>query len=433
MVARFLDRTDAQLLAWTLLTKVAVLVIGYTALSSAVGGTPGFLDPWHRWDAPHYTDIAVFGYRAEDPGNLSSPGYSQVFPGDLDLYIVFFPLFPWLIAAVNAVIGEPIVSAFVVATVASLFVAPLLYRLVSVDMGHRIGLWTAGFLLVFPTAYFLHIGYTESLFLSLAFGSMWLARTNRWWLAGLLAALAAMTRVNGLILAPALLVEAFLQWRADPDRRLRVAWLAIGGVGIGFGVYLLVNQAVYGDPFAFSEIQRTHWYKNLTWPWVGLEGVVGYLRDENPDSAFMYGADGAGLHRTRVRGDGRDRALAAPDLGRLDGGQLDPRREHRIRAQRAALQPADVRDHGVRRDDRRPMASGRLDPGGGIGSGNGVLHLALRLRPMGVLSRTTKCPEGTAAIVEVISDRPAAPSGPSDDRRWPRGKTSPVVHEMARI
>ena len=186
MVARFLDRTDAQLLAWTLLTKVAVLVIGYTALSSAIGGTPGFLDPWHRWDAPHYTDIAVFGYRAEDPGNLSSPGYSQVFPGDLDLYIVFFPLFPWLIAAVNAVIGEPIVSAFVVATVASLFVAPLLYRLVSVDMGHRIGLWTAGFLLVFPTAYFLHIGYTESLFLSLAFGSMWLARTNRWWLAGLL-------------------------------------------------------------------------------------------------------------------------------------------------------------------------------------------------------------------------------------------------------
>ena len=275
MVARFLDRTDAQLLAWTLLTKVAVLVIGYTALSTAIGGTPGFLDPWHRWDAPHYTDIAVFGYRADDPGNLSAPGYSQVFPGDLDLYIVFFPLFPWLIAAVNAVIGEPIVSAFIVATVASLFVAPLLYRLVSVDLGHRIGLWTAGFLLVFPTAYFLHIGYTESLFLSLAFGSMWLARTNRWWLAGLLAALAAMTRVNGLILAPALVVEAFLQWRADPERRLRVAWLAIGGVGIGFGVYLVVNQVVYGDPFAFSEIQREHWFKNLTWPWVGLEGVVG--------------------------------------------------------------------------------------------------------------------------------------------------------------
>jgi hypothetical protein len=289
MVARFLDRTDAQLLAWTLLTKVAVLVIGYVALSAAIGGTPGFLDPWHRWDAPHYTDIAVFGYRADDPGNLSAPGYSQVFPGDLDLYIVFFPLFPWLIAAVNAVVREPIVSAFLVATVASLFVAPLLYRLVSVDLGHRIGLWTAGFLLVFPTAYFLHIGYTESLFLSLAFGSMWLARTNRWWLAGLLAALAALTRINGLILAPALVVEAFLQWRADPERRLQLAWLAVAGVGIGFGVYLVVNLAVYGDPFAFSVIQREHWFKNVTWPWVGLEGTVAWLTDPNPDFAFMNG------------------------------------------------------------------------------------------------------------------------------------------------
>lgn len=43
MVARFLDRTDAQLLAWTLITKVAVLAIGYVALSAAIGGTRDFL------------------------------------------------------------------------------------------------------------------------------------------------------------------------------------------------------------------------------------------------------------------------------------------------------------------------------------------------------------------------------------------------------
>ncbi len=289
MLARFFDRTDAQLLAWTLLTKVGVLTIGYAALWAATGAAPGPFDPWHRWDAPHYTDIAVFGYMADDPGNLSAQGYQQVFPGDLDLYIVFFPLFPWLVAAVDAVGGDPIASAFVVSTVASLFVAPVLYRLVNVDLGHRIGLWSAGLLLIFPTAFFLHIGYTESLFLALAFGSLWLARSNRWWLAGLLAALAALTRVNGLILVPALVVEALLQWRVDPDRRLRVEWLAIAGVGIGFGVYLAVNQVVYGDPFAFSEIQREHWFKQLTWPWEGIAGVMAWFGDPNPDSAFMNG------------------------------------------------------------------------------------------------------------------------------------------------
>jgi hypothetical protein len=289
MVARFLDRTDALLLAWTLLTKAGVLAIGYVALWTAIGAEPGLLDPWHRWDAPHYTDIAVFGYMANDPGNLSAPGYQQVFPGDLDLYIVFFPLFPWLLAAVNVVLGDPILSAFVVATIASLFVAPLLYRLVSVDLGERVGLWSAGLLLVFPTAYFLHIGYTESLFLALAFGSMWLARTDRWWLAGLVAGLAALTRINGLVLIPTLAIEAWLQWRADPDRRLRVEWLAIGGVAIGFGVYLLVNQAVYGDPMAFSQIQREHWFKDPSPPWEGIGGMVNWTADPNLDTALMLG------------------------------------------------------------------------------------------------------------------------------------------------
>jgi hypothetical protein len=173
--------------------------------------------------------------------------------------------------------------------VASLFVAPLLYRLVGIDLGPRIGLWSAGLLLVFPTAYFLHIGYTESLFLALAFGSMYAARTERWWLAGLLALLATLTRVNGLVLAPTLAVEAWLQWRSDPDRRLRAEWLGIAGVGIGFGIYLWLNWSVYGDPFAFSEIQRGHWFKDLSPPWEGIAGMVTRLGDPNPDGALMYG------------------------------------------------------------------------------------------------------------------------------------------------
>jgi hypothetical protein len=281
MLARFLDRTDALLLGWTLLAKLAVLAIGVLAAGAV-------LEPWDRWDAPHYTDIAVFGYMANDPGTLTPPpGYSQVFPGDLDLYIVFFPLYPWLVGAVNAVIGAPVAAAFVVSTVASLFVAPLLYRLVAVDLGRRIGLWAAGLLLVFPTAYFLHIGYTESLFLALAFGSLWLARTNRWWAAGAIGLLAALTRVNGLVLIPALAVEAWLQWRQHRETRLE--WLAIGGVAIGFGIYLVLNWSVYGDPLAFSEIQRSHWFKDLSPPWEGIAGMIEWTASADADNAFMLG------------------------------------------------------------------------------------------------------------------------------------------------
>jgi hypothetical protein len=289
MAAPRLDRTDALLLAWTLGTKVAVLALGVTALWLATGSPPSLFDPWDRWDAPHYTDIAVFGYTANDPGTLvPPPGYAQVFPGDLDLYIVFFPLFPWLVGAVNAVIGAPVAAAFVVSTIASLFVAPMLYRLVAVDLGPRVGLWSAGLLLVFPTAYFLHIGYTESLFLALSFASLWLARTSRWWGAGIIGGLAALTRANGLILIPALAVEAWLQWRTH--RRFELAWVgALAGVVIGFAIYLGLNLAVYGDPFAFSEIQRSHWFKQLSPPWEGIAGMIRWTDSADADNALMLG------------------------------------------------------------------------------------------------------------------------------------------------
>lgn len=282
-----LNPTDRRLLAWTLLAKLGVLAVGMAGLWSIGADLSAPLAAWDRWDAPHYTDIAVWGYMANDPGNLSHPGYTQVYPGDLDLYIVFFPLFPWLIAAVNAVVGSPVVSAFLVATAASLFVAPMLYRLIAVDLGHGVALRAAAFLLVFPTAYFLHIGYTESLFLALAFGSMWLARTGRWWAAGLTGGLAALTRANGLVLLPALAVEAWLQWRAD--RRARPSWLAMGGIAIGFGIYLWLNWSVYGDPLAFSHIQQRHWFKDLSPPWEGIGGMVGWLGDPDADTAFMLG------------------------------------------------------------------------------------------------------------------------------------------------
>lgn len=284
---RLLDRTDRLLLAWTLLAKIGVLAIGVVALWSLGADLADPLAAWDRWDGPHYTDIAVWGYMAVDPGNLTYPGYAQVYPGDLDLYIVFFPLFPWLAGLVNGLIGSPVVSAFVVATAASLFVAPLLYRLVEADLGHRVALRAAAFLLVFPTAYFLHIGYTESLFAALAFGSMWLARTDRWWAAGLVGGLAALTRANGLVLLPTLAVEAFLQWRVD--RRLRAEWLAIGGVAIGFGVYLWLNWSVYGDPLAFAAIQRDHWHKGLAPPWLGFAGMLGWTRSTNVEYAIMLG------------------------------------------------------------------------------------------------------------------------------------------------
>jgi hypothetical protein len=292
----WLEPTDRRLIGLTWAVKLAILVVGAVAYvafhNGSIDGPRDLLQIWSRWDAPHYLDLVVFGYSATDAGDLFGPnGYRSVYPGDLPLFIVFYPLFPWLATVVNFVVNDPLASAFVVTTLASMFVAPLLYRLVRHDEEPGVAMRAAWFLLIFPTAYFLHIGYTEALFMALVLGSFLAARTERWWLAGLLGGLAALARVNGLVLIPALAAEAFSQWLARPheERRLRVEWLAIGLVSVGFGVYLGLNQVVYGDPFAFLVPQKEHWFKSLAPPWEGIDGVLGWLGSKNPDNVLMQG------------------------------------------------------------------------------------------------------------------------------------------------
>ena len=281
----WLRTTDAQLVGLTLGIKVLLFAWGLV-ISALVRNTPVDVGEvfalWNRWDAPHYLDVALFGYTAYDPGNL--PMYSKL--GDLDLFIVFYPLFPWA-TAVGLLFLPNLVAPIAVSAVASVAAVLLLYRLVAREFDDRIAKRAAVFMLIFPTAYFLHIGYTESLFLALVFGSFLAARTDRWWLAGLLGGLAALTRVNGLILIAALAAEAWLQWRGD--RRWRPQWAFIGLVAAGFGVYLAVNYAVYGNPVEFLRIQQEHWYKSLAWPWEGIGGVLGWFGDPNPENVVMYG------------------------------------------------------------------------------------------------------------------------------------------------
>ena len=132
-----LDHNERLIIGLTLALKLGVLLLGLGAWQLVHGsGTPPFpgLELWDRWDAPHYTDLIVYGYQRDDPGNLVDPyGYRQVYPGDLQLYIVFYPLYPWLGSIVNALIHQPVLSAFIVSGIASLFVGPLMYRLVRHD------------------------------------------------------------------------------------------------------------------------------------------------------------------------------------------------------------------------------------------------------------------------------------------------------------
>lgn len=247
-----------QLVALMLLLKAFVYVYGahaYQVVSERKH--PSFyswLEIWGRWDAISYLGLARDGY---------------VTTGDERNRLAFYPLYP-LATRLAALVtgGDYLVAALLVSCVASIAAGLLLYRLALLDHSEEVSRRAVFFLFVFPTSYFLHAPYTEGLFLALALASFLSARRGRWALAGGLGALASMTRVNGLLLVPALTVEAFQQYRAT--RRFDPRWLWIAFAGAGFGVYLLLNKRVAGDYFAFLHIQRQNWFRTLDWPWVGL-------------------------------------------------------------------------------------------------------------------------------------------------------------------
>ena len=189
---------DGRVAAFVLGVKALVIFFAAQAYTvwkdERLGSFYDWLSVWNRWDAPHYLDIARMGYVRE---------------GVESRWIVFCPLYPWLVRAASFLLRDELVAAFFVSAFASVAAGLLLYRLALLDEDERVARASVLFMFVFPTSYFLHIGYTESLFMALALATMLAARARRWPLAGLLGALACMTRVNGLALLPALAFEAW--------------------------------------------------------------------------------------------------------------------------------------------------------------------------------------------------------------------------------
>jgi len=149
-----------------------------------------FLSVWQRFDTNWYLEIARDGY--VDAGSK-----------------VYFPLYPLLIRLVSALVGNAMLAALLVSNVALIGALVLLYRLSEALFGATSARRAVAYWLVFPTAFFLFAAYTESLFLFLALAAFDCARRDKWILAALFGALAALTRLQGVLLVVPLAIVGF--------------------------------------------------------------------------------------------------------------------------------------------------------------------------------------------------------------------------------
>ncbi|MDP9343877.1 MAG: hypothetical protein M3Q23_17660 [Actinomycetota bacterium] len=248
-----------------LLALIGVAILPHAILPVSVPGwkAPGFtpgphnlFTAWERQDALWFLRIATQGYRLND-GSAA-----------------FFPLYPLAIRAVSFVLFDhPLAASIVVSNAAFLGGLVVLYFLTSSELSEPAARKAVLYLAVFPTSFFFLAPYSESLFLLLSVTSFWAARRGKWPLAGVTGALAALTRNLGLLLLPALALEAWNQWRdrkgaSGRDRGRALAWSLLwsGFVGIGTAAYLAYWQWFAGD-WLRPITNQGLWQRVASLPW----------------------------------------------------------------------------------------------------------------------------------------------------------------------
>ena len=247
--------------------RIAVFALAFRLASAVIGflanlllplhqrepftvyGQPSpFWDAFARWDSGWYWGIARNGYQYVEGGRSN---------------LAFFPVYPMLMRHVGRLFGRTSADLYfggiVVSWIAFVLAMVVLYQLARLDLPARRAERAVLLATVFPFAFFFGIVYTESLFLLCGLTAFYAFRTRHWMLGGLAGAVATATRVNGILMLPAL---AWIAWRTAADRReqlMAAAALALATTGVGF--YCLYNYSVSGNPLEWAaSIQRWGYY-----------------------------------------------------------------------------------------------------------------------------------------------------------------------------
>lgn len=236
------------------------------------GSTNMFWDTFARYDSGWYYQIAKNGYLFAPGGPSAGVGK----PGK----IAFFPVYPLTMRYTGGLFGSDPADLYLAGIFVSWisFIAAMvaLYYLARLDLPRRQAERAVLLTAIFPFSFFFGLVYTEALFLLVTILSFYAFRTRQWMLGGVTGALATATRVNGILMLPALAWIAFRA--AQPTGRDR-AMAAIGLVFVnaGIGAYSLYVYQLSGNPFEWATTIERWGYNTGGAPWTAPATLIHHL------------------------------------------------------------------------------------------------------------------------------------------------------------
>jgi len=261
------DKEYQKVIAVFIILKIIIIVIGVFVVlpqsqtwRAEITGNK-IVDSFLQYDTLAYLDIAENGYNSNYHNGIGNYG--------------FYPLFPFLIKMFSF-IGYGL-SAFLISNILSFIAVTLLYILFREESKKK----AIFYFLLFPTAYFLTAAYTESLFITLTIGVFLAAKREKWFYVGILGFLAAMTRIQGVLLFIPIIYMYYKKYlskismnnliKAAKSTKLNILFLLM--IPAGFAVFMLYLYSVTGD-ITIHFKNHLLYGRYLTMPWYGIGNAI---------------------------------------------------------------------------------------------------------------------------------------------------------------
>ncbi len=213
-----------------------------------------------------------------------------------------WPLFPWLIQAGARLSGNNYLAAGVMISNLCYFLYGFFfYKLARIYFDQRVSLLGLCLALIHPGAYALNAVYNEPLFLCWICGSFYFLKKDRYFLAGLFAGLASLTRIEAALIYLPIIYEYFRKGLAEDAglfavfkggalksgcirlfREPAVNWLLLAPLG-GLTA-LLYFKWISGSALVFVQVHESNLYGHFGFPWqmlyaTYLKGPDTYLKE----------------------------------------------------------------------------------------------------------------------------------------------------------
>lgn len=290
-------RLGGRLARWPWWAQVAALYVAARLVSACIFMAAALhqgLNPWfpakpdywnfiNIWDARWYESVMTGGYPSELPVDTSGNVQENTW--------AFYPLFPTLGRMLSAATGMgPATALILIAMLAGLAAALVVYLLFRTRAAHGPALWGTALFSTFPVSPVLQVPYAESLnLLLLAAALLLVVRRNYLWAIPVVLAM-CLSRPTGVPFAAT--AGILFLYRAGE------AWLAARNRGPGFN-----GQAGTG--------RRVH-SRNELWSLAGLTAVSGAGALAWPAIAWAATGDIAAYTKTETVWRGDDLVLFKP-------------------------------------------------------------------------------------------------------------------------